>query len=175
MKTMKKFASVILSGLLGASVLSGCATHTYAETDPSLIVSASGLSEYMGQEGVVIVDMQSAEDYAAEHLEGAVNIPVSDIVINVPVENMLTSKKKVESVMGAAGISNDSTVIAYDTDRMSASRLLWTLWMYGFDNVRVVSGGLDAIRAAGLNMTTEVPQVTEASFIYHQRARLCRS
>ena len=162
---MKKFFLLFfLAGTLTLSALSGCATHEYADTTESLIIGAEDLAALMGQDGVVFVDMQSPEDYAVSHLEGAVNIPSSDLVISVPVANMLTSKAKVEEVMGANGISNDSTVIAYDTDKMSASRLLWTLYMYGFDRVKVVNGGFAAIQAAGLTVTDAVPSVTPASF-----------
>lgn len=118
----------------------------------------------MGKENVVLVDMQSPEDYGKEHLEGAVNITTDDIVINVPVKNMLTSKKKMERVMGEHGISNDTRVIAYGSDKNSASRLLWSLFMYGHENVKVVDGGFEAIKAAGLTTTAEVPSITEAVF-----------
>ena len=161
---MKKILLSVLVSALTLSALAGCATHTYADTPESLIISAADAGALMGQEGVVFVDMQAPEEYAKEHLEGAVNIPSADIVISVPVANMLTSKAKIEEVMGANGISNDSTVIAYDTDKMSASRLLWTLYMYGFDNIKVVNGGFEAIKAAGLSVTDVVPSVTPATF-----------
>lgn len=69
---------------------------------------------------------------------------------------MLTSKKKIEKVMGENGISNDTLVLAYDANRMGASRLLWSLFMYGHQNVKVIDGGFDAIQGAGIPMTTDV-------------------
>ena len=144
--------------------ISGCASHTFVQTDPSVILSVEDLPEYIGKEGTVIVDTRSAEDYATGHVEGAVNIPTDDIVINVPVKNMLTSQKKIEKVMGANGISNTTTVIAYDANKMGASRLLWTLFMYGHRDVKVVDGGFNAINAKNLASSTEVPVPAEAVF-----------
>ncbi|MBR0164471.1 MAG: sulfurtransferase [Lachnospiraceae bacterium] len=164
---MKKFSgwvSLFAVCALLAATFAGCSTHEYAFTSPSIVIDAAMLSGYIGAENVVIVDMQEPEAYASAHLEGAVNIPSSEIVINVPVPNMLTSSKKIENVMGEHGISNNCLVIAYDTDRMSASRLLWTLFMYGFENVAVVSGGFDAIQAAGLPVTDKVPDIRPATF-----------
>ena len=154
------------AGLAFAGIIfTACGTmHKFETTDPSLLISAEDLAEQMGKDGVVIVDMQSEEDYAMGHFEGAVNITSSDIVINVPVPNMLTSKKKIAEVMGKNGISNDSTVLVYDSDKMSAARLLWSLWMYGFDNVRVVNGGIKAIKALELPLTSEFPTVEPAEF-----------
>jgi thiosulfate/3-mercaptopyruvate sulfurtransferase len=162
-KIVKKI-TILLAMVMLVSTLGGCNTHNYATTEESLIVSADELKNYIGKENVVIVDMQSTEGYTAGHVKGAVNIQNGDITINVPVSTMLTSAKKMESLMGSKGISNDTLVIAYDTNKMSASRLLWSLYMYGHENVKVVDGGLDAIKAAGIELTTEVPTVKEAVF-----------
>lgn len=164
MKKVTRWISFFLACTFLITTFTACSTHNYTESQMSHVISAADVSQYIGADGVVIVDMQSPEEYAASHLEGAVNIPSSDIVINVPVQNMITSKKKIEGIMGENGISNDTLVIAYDTDRMSAARLLWTLFMYGFENVQVVSGGFDAIKAAGLPVGTAAPAVTAATF-----------
>lgn len=159
----KKIALLLVFALLAAG-LYGCSSHTFVQTEPSLILGAKELSEYIGKDGVVIVDTRSADEYAAGHVQGAVNIPTDEIVINVPVKNMLTSRKKIEKVMGANGISNSTTVIAYDANKMGASRLLWTLFMYGHRDVKVVDGGFDAINAKGLASSTEIPAPPEAVF-----------
>ncbi|MCI8517815.1 MAG: sulfurtransferase [Hungatella sp.] len=159
----KKIALLLVFALLAAG-LYGCSSHTFVQTEPSLILGAKELSEYIGKDGVVIVDTRSADEYAAGHVQGAVNIPTDEIVINVPVKNMLTSQKKIEKVMGANGISNSTTVIAYDANKMGASRLLWTLFMYGHRDVKVVDGGFDAINAKGLASSTEIPAPPEAVF-----------
>ena len=164
MRPSTKKLALFLAFVLMAVGFSGCASHTFVQTDPSVIVSVQDLSNYIGKEGVVIVDTRSPEDYAAGHVEGAVNIPTDEIVINVPVKNMLTSQKKIEKLMGSNGISNTTTVIAYDANKMGASRLLWTLFMYGHRNVMVVDGGFDAISAQGLASSTDVPTPAEVVF-----------
>lgn len=159
---VKKLTNLLLMVLFIVS-LTGCNSHTYEKSE-SLIVPTKNLQTYIGQEKVVIVDMQAPEDYSKGHVSGAVNIPTEEIMINVPVKNMLTSKKKIEKLMGANGISNDTLVIAYDTNNMSASRLLWSLFMYGHENVKVVDGGLSAIKAANITLTTDVPTPAAATF-----------
>lgn len=164
MRPYAKRLALLLAFALMALVFSGCASHTFVQTDPSVILSAEELAGYIGKEGVVIVDTRPAEDYAAGHVEGAVNIPTEDILINVPVNTMLTSPKKIERIMGENGISNDTTVIAYDANRMGASRLLWSLFMYGHRNVMVVDGGFNAISALNLAASTETPTPAPAVF-----------
>lgn len=144
--------------------LSGCDTSRYAASD-EIIIDASKLAEYIGKEGVVIVDMQAQEDYAAAHVPGAAHIPISSVLVNLPVENMLASKGKITSVLGNAGIGNDTLVVIYDEGRsLNASRLWWSMLVYGKENVKVVSGGMPAIQKAGIALTDEVPEITPAEF-----------
>ena len=146
MRKIVKKITILLAMVMLVSSFTGCNTHKYAKTEDSLIVSAEELKGYIGKENVVIVDMQTTEGYEKEHVKGAVNIQNGDITINVPVNTMLTSAKKMESLMGSKGISNDTLVIAYDTNKMSASRLLWSLFMYGHENVKVVDGVLRQLK-----------------------------
>ena len=122
-KIVKKI-TILLAMVMLVSTLGGCNTHNYATTEESLIVSADELKNYIGKENVVIVDMQSTEGYTAGHVKGAVNIQNGDITINVPVSTMLTSAKKMESLMGSKfleinlienGIKTDKYIIAVDS------------------------------------------------------------
>lgn len=147
-----------------ACVLTACSTHDYGESGQK-IIPASSLATYIGKEDVVIVDMQSAEAYAAGHVEGAVNITREDIVISVPVANTLTSKNKIQTLLGEKGIGNDTVVVAYDNDKMNAARFFWTMLMYGNENVLVVDGGLTAIEKAGIELTAEVPEIVPTEYV----------
>jgi thiosulfate/3-mercaptopyruvate sulfurtransferase len=99
------------------------------------------------------------------YVKGAVNITRGDIVINQPVANMLCTKGSNCKVYGNNGISNDMTVIVYDTTgNMDAARLWWTLMVYGHENVRVVSGGFQALKNAGMELSSDKTPVTLAVF-----------
>ena len=155
------FAALIV---ILAVAFSGCNPSDYVETEPQ-IISAAELAQLLeSDEKVQVIDMQKAEDYAKGHVEGAVNIVKDDIVINVPVDNMLTSKSKFEKAMSDKGIENDSTLLIYDNDRMSAARLWWTFLMYGNENARVVDGGIQAIQAEGLVLSKEAPMVKKSTY-----------
>lgn len=155
-------ALVMLAAM--ACVLTACSTHDYAESGKK-IIPASSLATYIGKDGYVIVDMQDAESYAAGHVEGAVNITREDIVISVPVANTLTSKNKLQKLLGEKGVGNDDILVVYDDDRMNASRFFWTMLVYGSENVLVVDGGLTAIKAAGIKLTDAAPEVTPTEYV----------
>lgn len=170
MHSIAKKITIFSLLLMLAAMMTGCSSHTFVQGE-SLVLPVEELSSYSGQERVVIVDTRTAEEYAAGHVSGAVNIPTEDIVINVPVKNMLTSKKKIEKVMGSNGISNDTLVLAYDGNKMGASRLLWTLFMYGHQNVKVLDGGFEAIQNAGIALNTDVPTPEPAVFTAQEPTR----
>lgn len=154
---------VILLPLLLA-VFVGCDRSDYAASD-RIVIEAKDLSRYMGKEGTAILDMQTPEAYAEGHVAGAVNYPASNILVSLPVPNSLASRRKVGTTLGAAGVGNDSLVVIYDEGKsLNASRLWWTLLVYGHDKVRVVSGGLPAIKAAGIALTRDVPEIAPKEF-----------
>lgn len=163
MKAFVKKLSLVLAVVMMAGVLAGCNGHTFAKGEPKLL-AAKQLSAEMQKDNVVVVDMQAPEKYAAGHVTGAVNIPADDIVISVPVKNMLTTQKKLEKLMNKSGISNDTTVLVYDDDKMSAARFLWTMFMYGHENVMVIDGGVAAIKQAGVAMDTAAVTPEKGSF-----------
>ncbi|NLF27775.1 MAG: sulfurtransferase [Clostridiales bacterium] len=159
-----KTAIALLLLALLAAALTACNTSKYEESG-RVILPASSLKDYIGREGAVIVDMRSEESYFAGHVEGAVHIAREDIVINVPVQNMLTSKNKIQKLLGAKGIGNGATIVAYDDDRMTAARFFWTMLMYQNENVLVVDGGFGAIEAAKIPLTDAVPEIAPAEYV----------
>lgn len=164
MRLIAKNLTFVLLVVLLAVVISACNPSQYEDTAPQ-IISVASLSDYLSDhDKVAIIDMQSPEDYAAGHVEGAINITKDDIVIDVPVKNMLTSKAKFERLMGEKGIDNGAAILIYDDDKMSAARLWWTFLMYGNENARVIDGGLQAIKNAGIDLTGDVPNVAKTTF-----------
>lgn len=166
---MKRIFSVVLAALCVAALFSGCGNVSYAQAD-QIIIPADTLANYIGQENTVIVDMQAEENYLKSHIPGAVNIQLKDITVNLPVENMLAPKGKIAKVLGGAGIDNNTTVVIYDEGKsLNSARLWWSMLVYGHDNIKVVSGGLPAIQAQGLELTDQLPQITPKEFVVQDR------
>lgn len=161
MKYLSKFLSVVLISIL-VLTFTGCSTSSQKG---EYIVDAKAAIELMKSDNVVIVDTQKSVPYSKEHVEGSVNIARIDIVKNEPFTNMLADKAQFEKVMSSTGISNDSTVIIYDTnDNMDSARLWWSMRVYGHENVKVVSGGLEALKKAGAEITSEKTSVTPSNY-----------
>ena len=87
MKRRRKTVVAVLLCVICAGLMTACNTSNYAQSGQKIIPAAK-LADYLGKEHVVVVDMQTADAYAAAHVQGAVNITQEDIVINVPVKIM---------------------------------------------------------------------------------------
>lgn len=163
---MRKVARILLLVMLAVLIVfpSGCGPKS-AGGEGEYIINASQVKDLAGKSGVVIVDMQKPEVYAKSHIKGAVNIPLSDIVTNQPYSNMLAPKSAIEEVLGKSGISNDTTIVIYDdANNMDSARFWWTLMIYGHKDIKVVSGGVKALKAEKLDMTADAASVKQVKY-----------
>lgn len=114
-----------------------------------------------------LADPQSgAQLYAQGHLPGALyadlNRDLSDLGRTGHGRHPLPDSEAFAARLGEWGIGPDTQVVVYDAGdgSMAAARLWWLLRLIGHAHVRVLDGGFAAWQAAGLPVTTELPQVT---------------
>ena len=73
----------------------------------------------------------------------------------------LPARERLRARLEAIGLSEQTHLIAYDSDGGSfAARLWWLTQWLGHERVSVLDGGLPAWLAAGLVLTTEIPVPT---------------
>ncbi len=146
------------------------------------LVSTAWLAANLNHPQLRIVDMRGTvlpptdpkphylarhEDYAAAHLPGAIYLDwTSDIVdLDDPVPAQVAPPAKIARVLGSHGIGDTSIVVAYDDwFSMFAGRLLWVLRYYGFEQVRILNGGMHKWQAEGRPLTDTLPGYPTAVF-----------
>ncbi|MEP7357833.1 MAG: sulfurtransferase, partial [Anaerolineales bacterium] len=84
--------------------------------------------------------------FQAGHIPGAVpldwHFDLSHTVDGL--RDMLLPPEQFAAIMAAAGIGDDTTVVAYaETDHSGAARVWWALRYYGHEQVAVLDGGLN--------------------------------
>lgn len=163
MRMLRNFVGFLM--VLSVLLFVSCGPD-FAENSNSIIEADEALA-LTGGDNVVLVDTQNGNFYQMEHAEGAVNISRAEIVIMEPYPNLVGSKEQIEKVLGSKGISNDTTVVIYDNNKnMDAARLWWTLLAYGHapDKIKVVSGGLNALRRAGAAIGSDRVSISPATY-----------
>ncbi len=112
--------------------------------NPELLVSTDWLADHLDHHGddpgIRIVDCDFPGGFERAHIPGAV--PVADNYYKGEDRIHVQSASEFEQTMSALGISNETIVIAYDSDRGHFSpRLFWALQLYGHHRVKVLDGG----------------------------------
>lgn len=155
---MKRRMKILLVLLAIAIVISGCGANISVPGEVGQdIIKADQALKMLKEDNIVLVDTQKSGDFEDQHLENAVNIPRNAITTFGPYPNMLASASKIELTLGDNGISNNSKVLIYDNNNnMDSARLWWTMLVYGHDtdNMKVISGGLNALKEAGANFVS---------------------
>ena len=150
--------------LLITLIIAGCGLKTSVEMGTE-IISAKEAIILLNEKDVVLVDARSSVDYKKSHLGNAVNVSRADIITNTPYPNMLCLPDQLEKTMEEKGISNSSTVVIYDSNQnMDSARLWWSLKIYGHNNIKVVSGGMNALVKKGLTLSTDIPNLPKGTF-----------
>jgi len=124
------------------------------------LVSTEWLAERLGADDIAVLDaswhMPAANrDPAAEfrdaHIAGAVFFDIDGVADqSSSLPHMLPEPEVFAEAVGALGVGDETTVVAYDVGGLIASaRLWWTLRAMGHDKVVVLDGGLAKWRAEG--------------------------
>lgn len=171
-----KKISVLLIVLLLITSLIACNDTTFDEA--LNVVEVEEVAKVFLDGNAIVIDARGEEAYNEGHVKGAICLSPSDLVVDKPVPAMVAPKAKVERVLSAKGISNDSTVYIYDDNGgVSAFRLWWTMKLYGHEDVKVINGGFEAMWSASstglkgsstateLEATDYVAQDADASMI----------
>ncbi len=117
--------------------------------------------------GYVLIDFRAPNAYAEGHIEEAVNIWRPEIENkNEPYSGILPTKVQLEKVFSKKGIQPTDTLIIYDDNgSCEATRLWWVLQQYGFNQTRVLNGGLKAYLQHGPPLSKETPKRNASHFI----------
>lgn len=156
---------LIALAMLFAFLLTACVNDTSYPGTQNIIEAADAIARANGSD-VILVDVRGEEAYAKGHAKGAISLSPTELVSENPVAMSLPSKAQLESVLGLKGISNDTTLYLYDDNGgVSASRVWWTLRVFGHEKVMIINGGERSLLNAGVELSLEVPNLQPVSYL----------
>jgi thiosulfate/3-mercaptopyruvate sulfurtransferase len=149
---------LIVSAFLAASVGTAFADQW---ANPAPLVSVDQVEQSLAKPDWVVVDCRKLEEYAKGHIPGAISLGKNcKDALRDATSRVFSSASKYDSLLGKAGIGNNSHVVLYGEIKSKslddASVGFWIFEYLGHtDKVHVLNGGLEAWTKVGKKLATE--------------------
>lgn len=120
-------------------------------------IEAKSVKPKLGDKNVVILDFVSYPvgylgnpelRYIEKHIPGAIKVVKSDLQDDLSDRNILPATKIVQKFL-ELGIDQNTFLIVYSDNLVSAGRLAFIAYWLGVDNVKIINGGLEAWQDLG--------------------------
>lgn len=134
-------------------VLSLIAVEAFAQ---NLVISVKDFaSEIKSNKNLVIVDVNSPETYAKQHIQGAINLFFKELYQPNAVEGKLKPNSELAEILGKKGISNTAKIVVYENEsNKHNNRVWWILKSLGAKDVWTLHVDAKAFATAQIAMNS---------------------
>lgn len=160
-----------------ALFLSLALTSVQASTYQPL-VEATELSEVLAaDQQLQIIDIRSAEDYAAGHIPGAISAPYGQWRGPAHNPGQLADNLYFETLVRQLGLTDQQPIVVYssgvdETDFGAAARVYWTLKYLGLTDLSVLNGGFQQWQLAQQAISSDATQVSASQLTVQNNSKL---
>lgn len=139
--------------------------------NPQFLVSARQLEHELGSPNLLVIDARGKSAYAAGHIPGAVDMPLSRLQHTITLSNgnsspaIVKPAREIAAPFERAGIDRKSRIVIYSGNApYVATRVWWMLDYYGHKHIAILDGGLPAWRQAGGKLSTRKVATRRGNF-----------
>jgi thiosulfate/3-mercaptopyruvate sulfurtransferase len=121
----------------------------------SPVISAKDFAaELKANKSLVVIDVNGADIYTKQHIQGAINLPHKELYKPGAVEGQIKPADELAAIFGKKGVSNTSRIVLYDegSNRYN-SRVWWILKSIGASNVSILHFNMEQFAAARIPLT----------------------
>ncbi len=113
-----------------------------------------------------LLDTRTKNDYEKSHIENSLNFPISLTYEHQKINGKIVQPKKIQNIIRNLGLKKEDNIVIYDDGTFfDASRLFWTLEVYGFENVKLLNGGFTQWQQQNYKVTKVIPKVIPSNYI----------
>jgi len=125
---------------------------------------------------VKIIDVRRRVDYEAGHIPGAISIPVTIFVKSIGRLKDALGPQEFEDLMSKFGIQNESIIVTYDDQwGVYASRLLWTLDLYGHKDLYLLDRNFLTYKRDKGRVSHSNPRIKKSIYVAKLNAHFASS
>jgi thiosulfate/3-mercaptopyruvate sulfurtransferase len=145
------------------------AIQSYAQSP--LISAKEFAAELKANKSLIIIDVNGADVYSKQHIQGAINIPHKELYKAGPVEGQIKSAEELAAIFGKKGVSNTSKIVLYDDGSSKYnSRVWWILKSAGATDVSLLLFNMDQFSAARIPLTVNPTSSKATTFTVTESA-----
>lgn len=168
MKKFRKYLLLLLVAMAFSCVTQNKKTSTsYKKTNGfigDMVVSANYVKAKLTDPNVLFVDVREPNTKKPKFIPNSIKVSWSELAdmskkLGEPGWGHILPKEKLSKKLSSLGFDMDKEVILYAAGKASFGedgRILWELKAIGFKNVKIVDGGIDAIKLAGIQLVDNV-------------------
>ncbi len=119
-----------------------------------LISAKDFAAELKANKNMVVIDANTADVYAKQHIQGAISIPLKELYKTGAVEGQVKPAEELAAYLAKKGVSNASKIVVYDegSNRYN-TRIWWILKSAGMADVSILHFNMDQFAAAKIPLT----------------------
>jgi thiosulfate/3-mercaptopyruvate sulfurtransferase len=165
---MKKRSIMVLGVSFALFALTGSVQAQWA--NPNLLVTAEQVEQNLAKPDWVVVDCRKLEEYAKGHIPGAISFGKNcKNALRDATSRVFTSAAKYDSLLGKAGIGNNTHVVFYgELKSKSMDDSSVAFWLFEYlghtDKAHVLNGGLEAWKKGNRKLETQPTIKPAATF-----------
>jgi thiosulfate/3-mercaptopyruvate sulfurtransferase len=136
------------------------------------VISAKDFAaEMKANKNLVVIDVNTGDIYAKQHIQGAINLPHKELYKTGPIEGQLKPAEELAAIFGKKGVSNTAKIVLYDegSNRYN-SRVWWILKSIGATDVSILHFNMDQFGAARIPLTATPANGKAATFAVTESA-----
>ena len=130
-----------------------------------VLVSTDWVRDHLNDSSVRVVEVDvDTAAYDQGHVPGSVGWNWTTQLCDTVVRDVIP-KPKLEELLGASGIDNNTTIVLYgDNNNWFAAWAFWQFKLYGHQDVRIMDGGRKKWLAEGKDLSTDAAQAFEEDY-----------
>ncbi len=123
-------------------------------------------AELKANKAMVVIDVQAADVYAKQHIQGAINIPHKSLYKTGPIEGQFLPVEELAAIFAKKGVSNTSKIVIYDDGSQKYnSRIWWVLKYMGATDVALLHKEASQMEANRIPMTSAATTLKATTFV----------
>ena len=132
-----------------------------------IIITAKDFAgELKNNKSIVIIDANSPDNYAKQHIQGAINIWHQDLYLKGPVEGLLKSPDELAAFFGKKGLTITTPLIIYDDGSQKYNSNLFVILKYlGATNMRLLHRDPATFEQSRIPMSATAASLKPAVFV----------